>query len=73
MKELDGLVSYSWEAFSMSDGMMKDLVGVGSKYLAAYEDSDGNWLNGSYTYQLNIPANVPAEQFWSFIVYSATR
>jgi len=68
--ELDGLVSYSWEAFSMSDGMMKDLVGVGSKYLAAYTDADNNWLNGSNTYQLTVPAHVPAKQFWSFIVYS---
>ncbi len=68
--ELDGLVSYSREAFSMSDGMMKDLVGVGSKYLAAYTDADNNWLNGSNTYQLTVPANVPAKQFWSFIVYS---
>ena len=70
MKEFDGLTSYTWEAFSMSDGMMLDLVGVGSKYLAAYEDADGNWLDGSETYQLTVPANVPAEQFWSFIVYS---
>ena len=70
MLELDGLVSYSWEAFSMSDGMMKDLVGVGSKYLAAYTDVDNNWLNGSLTYQLTVPPDVPAEQFWSFIIYS---
>ncbi|MFV0449726.1 MAG: DUF1214 domain-containing protein [Vibrio sp.] len=70
MKEFDGLTSYTWEAFSMSDGMMKDLVGVGSKYLAAYEDANGQWLDGSNTYQLTVPANVPAEQFWSFIVYS---
>ncbi|PWJ41809.1 DUF1214 domain-containing protein [Sediminitomix flava] len=70
MKELDGLVSYCWEAFSMSDGMMKELVGVGSKYLSAYEDAEGNWLDGSNTYQLTIPPNVPAEQFWSFIVYA---
>ncbi|WP_237743518.1 DUF1214 domain-containing protein [Pleurocapsa sp. PCC 7319] len=70
MKELDGLVSYSWEAISMSDGMMKELVGVGSKYLAAYADADGNWFDGSHTYQLTVPPNVPAKQFWSFIVYS---
>lgn len=73
-KELDGLVSYNYEAYSMSQGMMMDLVGVGSKYLAGYKDFEGNWLNGSNTYQITIPANVPMEQFWSFIVYSqATR
>jgi hypothetical protein len=70
MKELDGLVSYSWEAIVISDGMLENMVGVGSKYLAAYKDADGNWLNGSNTYQLTVPTNVPAKQFWSFIVYS---
>lgn len=69
-KELDGLVSYNYEAFSMSQGMMRDLVGVGSKYLATYKDAEGNWLDGSNTYQITIPANVPMEQFWSFIVYA---
>ncbi|PWJ41810.1 DUF1214 domain-containing protein [Sediminitomix flava] len=74
MKEFDGLVSYCWEAFSVSEGMMQDLIGAGSKYLATYEDQHGDWLNGSFTYELDIPANVPAEKFWSFIVYSqATR
>lgn len=74
MKELDGLVAYTWEAFSMSKAMFNPLVGVGSKYLAAYKDSEGNWLNGSNTYQLTVPAHVPAEQFWSLIAYSqATR
>ena len=64
MYELDGLVSYTWEAFAMSDGMMQPTIGRGSKYLAAYADSEGRWLNGSYTYRLRLPANVPARQFW---------
>ncbi|PWJ41764.1 DUF1214 domain-containing protein [Sediminitomix flava] len=73
-KELDGLASYTYEAFSMSEGMMKNLIGVGSKYLASYKDADGAWLDGSNTYQITIPADVPMKQFWSFIVYSqATR
>ena len=45
-------------------------MGVGSKYLASYRDADGNWIDGSYTYQMKVPPNVPAQQFWSFIVYS---
>ena len=69
--DLDSRTSYSHEAVSMSKGMTEDIVGVGSKYIAAYKDSDQNWLNGSNTYQLVVNKDVPAEQFWSVIAYRA--
>lgn len=69
--DLDSRTSYSHEAVSMSKGMTEDVVGVGSKYIAAYKDSDQNWLNGSNTYQLVVNKDVPAEQFWSVIAYRA--
>jgi len=69
--DLDSRTSYAHEAVSMSIGMTADLVGIGSKYLAAYRDSEQNWLNGSHDYKLIMPANVPAEQFWSVIGYRA--
>jgi len=69
--DLDARTSYAHEAVSMSKGMTEDIVGVGSKYLAAYKDSDQNWLNGSNTYQLVVNKDVPAEQFWSIIAYRA--
>jgi hypothetical protein len=69
--DLDARTSYSHETVSMSKGMTEDIVGVGSKYLAAYKDSDQNWLNGSNTYELVVDRDVPAEQFWSIIAYRA--
>jgi hypothetical protein len=69
--DLDSRTSYAHEAVSMSKGMTEDVVGVGSKYIAAYKDSDQNWLNGSHTYQLVVNKDVPAEQFWSVIAYRA--
>ena len=71
--QLDARLSYSHEAYSMSKGMTAKIVGVGSKYLAAYEDSNGEWLNGRNDYQLVVPANVPAKQFWSLVAYDAAR
>jgi hypothetical protein len=32
-------------------------------------DSRGEPLNGSDSYTLTVPANVPAKQFWSVLVY----
>jgi hypothetical protein len=34
-------------------------------------DSGGQLFDGSSTYSLRVPANVPAKEFWSAIVYSA--
>ena len=45
------------------------LIGIGSQYAAAYKDSKGNYLDGSKTYKLNIPANPPVKDFWSIVLY----
>jgi hypothetical protein len=33
-------------------------------------DKDGALLNGTDTYRLRVPADTPAKDFWSVIVYS---
>ncbi len=69
--ELDRRTSYSHEAITVSEGMVAKTVGVGSKYVAAYRDSSGAFLNSGFDYVLNVPANAPAEQFWSVTGYNA--
>ena len=64
-------ISFVYQAITTSDAMVLELVGKGSKYLMNYRDSEENYLEGSNTYHLNIPANVPAENFWSVVVYDA--
>lgn len=54
----------------MSNAMRREIVGAGSKYLAAYEDGEGAWLNSGRDYVLHVPANVPAELFWSVKAYN---
>lgn len=44
-------------------------VGKGSQYAIAYLDKDSNTLDGSKTYKINLPPNVPAKDFWSFTLY----
>jgi hypothetical protein len=44
-------------------------TGAATFYLAASKDAKGGNLEGGKTYQLRVPANVPAKQFWAVTVY----
>ncbi len=67
--EVKEIGSYAYEAITTSVGMVLNNVGKGSKYLASYMDEDGNWLDGKNTYEIVIPKDAPANQFWSVTVY----
>ncbi|MGB0596495.1 MAG: DUF1254 domain-containing protein [Rubripirellula sp.] len=67
--EVMEIASYSYEAITTSKGMVLNNVGSGSKYLGAYIDDDGNWLDGKNTYEIVVPKDAPANQFWSITVY----
>ena len=56
--------SYFWITY------LPKVLGGGSFYLTGLRDSDGELMNGTDTYKLNVPANTPAKDFWSVIVYS---
>jgi len=49
--------------------MCMRLTEVGSQYLAAFVDSNGEYLDGSKTYKVTLPPNIPAARFWSFTVH----
>jgi hypothetical protein len=40
-------------------------------YIKTYETDKHERLNGSHTYHLRVPANVPTSQFWAVDVYDA--
>ena len=56
--------SYFWITY------LPKSLGGGSFYLTGLRDSDGELMNGTDTYKLNVPADTPAKDFWSVIVYS---
>jgi hypothetical protein len=43
----------------------------GPTYLWTYKDADGNFLDGAQNYRLQVPAEVPINNFWSVVVYDA--
>jgi hypothetical protein len=40
-------------------------------YIKAVQTKDGERLNGSNTYRLRVPTNVPAKNFWAVDLYDA--
>jgi len=67
---LDGQSMFFFYATGITPAMsMKLAPGEGSAYAACFVDSKGNALNGKNTYQIHLPPNIPAKDFWSFTAY----
>jgi len=69
IEQLDERAAWFYEAVTASEDMATKKVGVGSTYLGAYKDRNGQWLDGGKTYRLHIPPNAPARNFWSATAY----
>ncbi|MGI9366442.1 MAG: DUF1214 domain-containing protein, partial [Rhizobiaceae bacterium] len=73
--ELDGVTvhdiraAFHFYATGITPAMALKKVGKGSQYAFTYLDADGNPLDGSKTYKVNVPKDVPAKDFWSFTLY----
>jgi len=61
---------FHYVATGITPAMAAPQVDTGSVYAGASQDSKGNYLDGSRTYKITLPAPVPAKNFWSFVVYS---
>jgi hypothetical protein len=61
--------AFTHQAMTGAFAMVLSLRGKGSKYIVTSRDATGAHLDGSDSYTLNIPANVPAKDFWSVCVY----
>lgn len=45
------------------------LPGIGSQYLIAMRDSDGQFLDGDRSYRLTLPPDIRESRFWSAMLY----
>lgn len=68
-RDLDARTNFFYVATVNTPAMAAKLVGAGSQYAVASDDSTGKPLDGAKHYRLRIPKNVPAKDFWSVVVY----
>jgi hypothetical protein len=66
---LDAKNFFFFYATGITPAMATVMVGQGSQYAAAFVDAKGNPLDGSKTYRVHLPPNIPAKDFWSFTLY----
>jgi hypothetical protein len=69
--DLDARIWFFTNYHSISPGMISQIPGKGEKYMIAFTDSSGTPLSGEVSYRLNLPANIPAANFWSVTLYEA--
>jgi hypothetical protein len=60
---------FHYYATGITPVMVKPPVGAGSQYVIGLRGADGEILDGTNTYRLHIPPDVPAKRFWEITVY----
>jgi len=68
-RNLDARTLFFYSATVNTPAMALEIPGVGSNYAFCTADKEGKILHGEKSYKLTIPANVPAKDFWSIVVY----
>ena len=69
VRNLAARVLYSYNYTGITPAMAFEMVGIGSQYVMATTDAKGRPLEGAKTYKIQLPPNIPAKDFWSFVAY----
>ncbi len=68
-RRLNARTSMFFYATAITPVMCMRLTEIGSQYVGAFVDSEGEYLDGGRTYKVTLPPNIPAARFWSLTVY----
>lgn len=65
----DPRARYGYEAVTTSPAMTIPMPGKAQAYIGKFEDEKGERLQGGNNYVIRIEKDVPAELFWSIVIY----
>ena len=68
-RKLNAATNFFYMATGITPAMCMRLTGIGSQYIFAMRDSEGQYLDGARNYRLTLPPEVPESRFWSIILY----
>ncbi|WEM40883.1 DUF1254 domain-containing protein [Photobacterium sp. DA100] len=68
-RNLDARTYFFYIATVNTPAMALKMVGKGSQYAVVDKTDNGEFFDGGKNYKLTIPADVPAKNFWSVVVY----
>src|SRR5271166_2393536 len=68
-RTLNSRTAWFYYATGITPAMIMRLRDIGSQYVWAFTDAEKNDLDGSKTYRVTLPPNIPAGKFWSLTLY----
>jgi hypothetical protein len=69
VRALHSRVAWFYGYTGVTPAMCMRLTGIGSQYVFAFYDADGNRLDGGKNYRVTLPPDIPAARFWSITLY----
>ena len=69
MRLQDARTLFFYLATMTTPSMVNPKLGQGSQYALCASDGSGRYLDGGKSYRLRLPAEIPAKDFWSIVVY----
>jgi hypothetical protein len=68
-RKLSARTNFLYMATGITPAMCMRLTGIGSQYIYAMRDSEGEYFDGNRNYRLTLPPDIPESRFWSVILY----
>ena len=68
-RKLNSRTNFLYMATGITPAMCMRLTGIGSQYIYAMRDSEGEYFDGGRNYRLTLPPHIPESRFWSVILY----
>lgn len=68
-RKIDSRIAFFYPATGVTPAMCMRLTGIGSQYLIATRDANGEFFDGARDYRITLPADIPQSRFWSVILY----